>query len=321
MTDLIAALGVYLHQMAALKFPEWSPALLSIDFSFAGLGTFHLRWYALGYIAGIAGAWWYATETLKRPAVWGGEAPLSREALDDLMFWIIIGIILGGRLGYVLFYMVPYQMDVLTSDPMSIIRIWDGGMAFHGGILGVAIVLWWFAAKRGVKLLSIGDIGGLTAPIGIGLVRIANFTNAELYGRHTDAPVGMVFPEGYVRGSTPPAYNWEASEWVYKGTELARHPSQLYESVLEGWIPLIVLSILVWKFGALRRPGLVAGLFLIMYGIGRSVAENFREPDSFVHGLPSWLTMGMILSVPMWAGGAWLIWNALKRPEKTGIST
>ena len=232
------------------------------------------------------------------------------------MFWIIIGIILGGRFGYVLFYMVPYQMDVLAADPLTVLRIWDGGMAFHGGILGVALVLWFFAAKRGVPLLSVGDIAGVTAPIGIGLVRIANFTNAELYGRPTDASIGMVFPEGYVAGSTPPAFNWETNEWVYRGDELARHPSQLYESVLEGWIPLIVLSILIWKFGALKRPGLVAGLFLLMYGAGRSIAENFREPDSFVSGLPEWLTMGMILSVPMWLGGAWLIWNALKRQEK-----
>jgi prolipoprotein diacylglyceryltransferase len=124
----------------------------------------------------------------------------------------------------------------------------------------------------------------------------------------------MVFPEGYVPGSTPPAYNWETGDWVYRGDELARHPSQLYESVLEGWLPLLVLSILIWKFGALKRPGLVAGLFLLFYGFGRSIAENFREPDAFVSGLPEWLTMGMILSVPMWLGGAWLVWNALRKP-------
>ncbi|OZB17075.1 MAG: prolipoprotein diacylglyceryl transferase [Hyphomonas sp. 34-62-18] len=299
----------------ALKFPEWSPALFSIDFSFLGLGTFHLRWYALGYIAGIGLAWWYASLLLKRPQLFGGTAPLTKDGLDDLMFWIIIGIILGGRIGYILFYMVPYQMDVLMADPMAILRIWDGGMAFHGGILGVAVVLAWFAMKRGVNLLSVGDIAGVTAPIGIGLVRIANFTNAELYGRPTDASIGMVFPEGYVPGSTPPAYNWETGDWIYRGDELARHPSQLYESVLEGWLPLLVLSILIWKFGALKRPGLVAGLFLLFYGFGRSVAEHFREPDSFVSGLPEWLTMGMILSTPMWLGGAWLVWNAL-RPRK-----
>jgi phosphatidylglycerol:prolipoprotein diacylglycerol transferase len=315
MTELLTMMSVYLNQ-AAMTFPEWRPALLSLDFGFVGLGEFHLRWYALGYIAGIGGAWWYGSRLLKRTSLWKSEPPLSQEGLDDLMFWIIIGIILGGRIGYVLFYMVPYQMDVLTADPLTVLRIWDGGMAFHGGILGVAVVLWFFAAKRGVPLLSVGDIAGVTAPIGIGLVRIANFTNAELYGRPTDASVGMVFPEGYVPGSTPPAFNWETSEWVYRGDELARHPSQLYESVLEGWIPLIVLSILIWKFGALKRPGLVAGLFLLMYGAGRSIAENFREPDSFVSGLPEWLTMGMILSVPMWLGGAWLIWNALKRQEK-----
>ena len=316
MTELLAVLSVYLNQ-AALEFPEWSPALFSIDFSFIGLGEFHLRWYAIGYIAGIAGAWWYGSQLLKRPALWKSKPPLNQDGLDDLMFWIIIGIILGGRLGYILFYMVPYQMDVLAADPMTVLRIWDGGMAFHGGILGVALVLWFFAAKRGVALLSVGDIAGVTAPIGIGLVRIANFTNAELYGRPTEGPMGMVFPQGYVPGSTPPAYDWDAGKWVYAGTELPRHPSQLYESVLEGWIPLIVLSILIWKFGALKRPGLIAGLFLIMYGVGRSIAENFREPDAFVSGLPEWLTMGIILSVPMWLGGAWLIWNALKRQEKS----
>ncbi|WP_291208131.1 prolipoprotein diacylglyceryl transferase [Hyphomonas sp.] len=315
MTELLTMMGVYLTQ-AVLTFPEWSPALVSFDLGFIGLGEFHLRWYALGYIAGIGGAWWYGSQLLKRESLWGGKAPLNQDGLDDLMFWIIIGIILGGRLGYVLFYMVPYQMETLAADPLTVIRIWDGGMAFHGGILGVAVVLWFFAAKRGVRLLSVGDIAGVTAPIGIGLVRIANFTNAELYGRHTDAPVGMVFPEGYVPGSTPPAFNWDTDKWVYAGNEMARHPSQLYESVLEGWLPLIVLSILIWKFGALKRPGLVAGLFLIMYGVGRSVAENFREPDAFVSGLPEWLTMGMILSVPMWVGGAWLIWNALKQKEK-----
>ncbi len=316
MFDVLAALPGATAAAAALEFPGWSPALLSIDLGIIGLPEFHLRWYALGYIAGIALAWWYASHLLKREALWGGPAPLDQSRLDDLMFWIIIGIIVGGRLGYVLFYMMPYQFDVIANDPLTIIRIWDGGMAFHGGILGVAIVLAWFALKRGVNLLSVGDIAGLTAPIGIGLVRIANFVNAELYGRPTGGPMGMIFPEGYVPGSTPPAYNWETGEWVYRGDEVARHPSQLYESVLEGWLPLLVLTILVFRFGALKRPGLVAGLFLLMYGIGRSIAENFREPDAFVRGLPDWLTMGMILSAPMWVGGAWLVWNALKQPAK-----
>ena len=238
---------------------------------------------------------------------------IVKDQLDDIMFWIILGIILGGRVGYVLFYMVPYQWDTLAANPFTALRIWDGGMSFHGGILGVTLAIVWFTRKHSLSLRSLGDIAGVVAPIGIGLVRIANFINAELYGRHTDASIGMVFPEGYVPGSTPPAYNWAEKVWVYSGGELPRHPSQLYESLLEGWLPLLVLSLLIWRFGALRRPGLVAGLFLLMYGAGRSIVENFREPDAFVDGLPDWLTMGMILSVPMWAGGAWLVWTALKK--------
>lgn len=303
----------------ALSFPEFSPALVSIDLGFIGLGKFHLRWYALGYMAGIALAWWYASVMIRRPALFGGKAPIGKDHLDDLMFWIILGIILGGRLGYVLFYMVPYQFDVIADNPLTVLRIWDGGMAFHGGILGVTLALVWFTRRHGISLLSLGDMAGVVAPIGIGLVRIANFINAELYGRHTDSAFGMVFPEGYVPGSTPPAYNWDTGEWVYSGAEMARHPSQLYESVLEGWLPLIVLSVLIWRFGALKRPGLVAGLFLLMYGTGRTIVENFRMPDAFVDGLPQWITMGQLLSIPMWLGGAWLIWNALKqKPATTG---
>lgn len=317
MTELLAAFMTVTGE-TGLSFPGWSPALVSLDLGFMGLGTFHLRWYALGYIAGIGLAWWYAGQLLSRPALWPGQAPLDKSGLDDLMFWIIIGIIAGGRLGYVLFYMVPYQMDVLARDPLTVLRVWDGGMAFHGGIIGVAVVLAWFTAKRQLNLLSVADIAGVTAPIGIGLVRIANFVNAELYGRPTSSPVGLVFPEGYVPGSTPPAYDWQAGEWVYRGDELARHPSQLYESLLEGWLPLLVLSILIWRFGALRRPGLIAGLFLLMYGAGRSIAENFREPDAFVQGLPAGLTMGMLLSAPMWIGGAWLVAHAVRKGPKAG---
>jgi len=157
--------------------------------------------------------------------------------------------------------------------------------------------------------------------IGIGLLigRAANFINAELFGRHTDSKWGMIFPEANT-GGTPPAYDWANGNWVYRGDEMARFPSQLYEAVLEGAVPLIVLSILIWRFKALARPGLVTGLFLILYGIGRSIAENFREPDSFVSGLPFDLTMGQILSAPMWLAGAWLIWMALKKPAVPSVT-
>jgi phosphatidylglycerol:prolipoprotein diacylglycerol transferase len=155
----------------------------------------------------------------------------------------------------------------------------------------------------------------VVTPIGLFLGRFANFINAELYGRPVPegSSWGMIFPEGYVRGSTPSAYNWQSGEWVYRGDEVARYPSQLYEAVLEGLIPAIILSILVWRFKALQRPGLVAGLFLLFYAFGRTVSEQFREPDAFVSGLPGWITMGQILSLPMWIGGAWLVWAALKK--------
>ncbi len=311
---LIELLVTLFAGAAALKFPEFSPALFSIDLGFLGLGEFHLRWYALGYVVGIGLAWWYASSLLKRPHLFGtASAPMTRDQLDDMMTWIILGVILGGRLGYLLFYVLPNEPQMLAKDPMMILRVWEGGMAFHGGMLGVFLALIYFARRNKVSLLSIGDLAGVSAPIAIALVRFANFMNAELYGRHTSSSIGMIFPEGFVSGSTPPAYDFNADKWVYSGGEMPRYPSQLFEAALEGILPLIVLSILVWRFKAYHRPGLIAGLFLIMYGFGRTFVERFREPDSFVAWLPDWITMGQLLSIPMWVGGAFLIWNALRK--------
>ena len=305
--------------VSAMSFPEWSPALFQLDLGFLGLGKFPIRWYALGYIAGLLVAWRYALALIARPNMWGGEAPTTREGIDDLLFWATLGVILGGRLGYVFFYQIPFQWDAIERDPMSLLRIWEGGMSFHGGMAGVALAVTYVARKHKLKLLSIADIGGVTAGFGIFFVRIANFINAELYGRPVSPgheSWGMVFPEGRVPGSTPPAYNWNTSEWVYNGSEVARYPSQVYEAVLEGLIPVIVTAILVWRFRALQRPGLIAGLFLLMYGVGRSIAEQFREPDSFTWGvMPDWLTMGQLLSMPMWLGGLYLVWSALRKPR------
>ncbi len=301
-------------QQAAMSFPEMSPALFQIDLGFIGLGKFPIRWYALGYIAGLLFAWRYALALIARPNLWGGTAPADRDGIDDLLFYATLGVILGGRIGYILFYQLPYQWDQTMADPSSLLRIWEGGMSFHGGMIGVSLAVVWIARQRGVKLLSIADIGGVTAGMGIFLVRMTNFINAELYGRPVPdgSTWGMVFPQGYVPGSTPSAYNWQSGEWVYRGDEVARYPSQIYEAVLEGLVPVIVLSIMVWRFKALQRPGLIAGLFLLFYAFGRTISEQFREPDAFVEGLPEWITMGQILSIPMWLGGAWLIWNALK---------
>ena len=301
--------------LTAMTFPNVSPALIELDLGFLGLGKFPIRWYALAYIGGLLIGWRYALALVKRPALWGGASPATKDDIDDLLFYATLGVILGGRIGYILFYQLPYQWDRTMADPLSLLRIWEGGMSFHGGLLGVVIALFLVARQRKVALLSIGDIAGIVAPIGIFLGRMANFVNAELYGRPAPdgSSWGMVFPEGYVPGSTPSAYDWAAREWVYRGDEVARYPSQVYEAVLEGLIPMIVLGILVWGFKSLRRPGLIAGLFLIMYGVGRTIAEQFREPDAFVEGLPAWITMGQILSNPRWLGGAYLVWTALRK--------
>lgn len=301
---------------AAMSFPEFSPALFEIDLGFLGWGKFPIRWYALAYIVGLLVAWRYCLILTQRKTLWGGNSPASRDDLDDLLFYATIGTILGGRIGYILFYQLPYNWEYTMSNPLSLLRIWEGGMSFHGGAIGVIAAIVLIARQRDLKLFSIGDM--VASVIGFALLigRGANFINAELFGRHTDSKWGMVFPEGNT-GGTPPAYNWSTGEWVYSGNEMPRFPSQLYEAFLEGFLPLLILSILVWRFKALTRPGLTAGLFLILYGIGRSVAERFREPDSFVSGLPLDLTMGQILSAPMWMAGAWLIWQALKKPAVT----
>ncbi|MEM9937846.1 MAG: prolipoprotein diacylglyceryl transferase [Pseudomonadota bacterium] len=299
--------------LSAMSFPEWSPALFQIDLGFLGLGKFPIRWYALGYIAALLVAWRYAIALINRPALWGGTSPATREGIDDLLFYATIGVILGGRLGYILFYQLPNNWDATMADPLSLLRIWEGGMAFHGGFLGVVVAIYLITRQYKVNLMSIADIGGVTAGFGVFFVRIANFMNAELYGRVTDSSQGMIFPQGFA-GGTPPAYNWDTGEWVYTGAELPRYPSQLYEAVLEGLIPVIVTSILVWRFKALQRPGLIGGLFVFMYGCGRSVAEFYREPDEFVEWLPEWITMGQVLSLPMILAGAALMWFALSRP-------
>jgi len=168
---------------SAMTFPEWSPALFEIDLGFLGLGKFPIRWYALGYIAGLLFAWRYALSLIKRPALWGEAAPTDKDGIDDLLFYATLGVILGGRLGYLFFYDIPNNMDQIAADPMRLLRIWEGGMSFHGGMIGVALAVVWVARQRGVKLMSIADIGGVTAGFGIFFVRIANFVNAELYGR------------------------------------------------------------------------------------------------------------------------------------------
>ncbi|WP_238368012.1 prolipoprotein diacylglyceryl transferase [Mesobacterium pallidum] len=287
-----------------IPFPDISPEIVSI--TLFGV-TLSLRWYAMAYIVGILVGWALAHRALKRPTLWQGDtAPMAPGKTEDLVTWIILGIILGGRLGYVLFYRLSYYL----ANPLEIPMIWTGGMSFHGGFLGVVIAAVIFYRRHGVPLASGADLIALAVPPGLLLGRLANFINAELWGRPTDAPWGVVFP-GEAAQSCGQAL----------GQLCARHPSQLYEAALEGLLLGGVLLWLAFRRGALKRPGLITGLFLAGYGLARFLLEFVRQPDAqFVtEGNPlglAWhiggwgLTQGQALSLPMIAVGLWLVLRA-----------
>ncbi len=266
--------------LLALPFPAFDPVLISI-------GPFAVRWYALAYIFGILLGWFYARALIRNERYWGGQPPMSVIDYDDFVVWVTLGIILGGRIGYVLFYNPAH----FAENPTEILQVWKGGMSFHGGFLGCVAAVVLFSWRRGIPFLSVGDLTCAAGTIGLLLGRIANFINAELWGRTTDAPWGMVFP-----GAGP----------------LPRHPSQLYEATLEGLVLFLVLFFLIRR-GALQRPGLVTGAFAVGYGMARIVCELFREPDPQLGFLWGGLTMGMLLSVPLILAGAAFIAVALKR--------
>ena len=256
--------------LTVLPYPHINPVLVSI-------GPFAVRWYALAYIFGIIVGWFYARAIIASPKLWGGPAPISLIDFDDFIIWITLGIILGGRIGYVLFYNLPH----FAAHPAEIFELWTGGMSFHGGVLGCIVATIAFALHRGLPMLSLGDVTTAVAPIGLFLGRLANFINGELWGRPTDVPWAMIFPHG---GPIP------------------RHPSQLYEAALEGVVLLIVLGVLV-RLGALKRPGIVTGVAGIGYGMARIFCEFFREPDVQLGFLWGGLTMGMLLCIPLILAG------------------
>lgn len=265
-----------------LPFPSIDPVLIE-------LGPFAIRWYALAYVAGLLLGWWMAKRLCERPALWGGRSPIPPEAFDDAVVWIAFGVILGGRIGYVLFYNLAYYIE----NPLQALTVWHGGMAFHGGFLGSILAMYLFCRKRGLAFVSMLDIAAAVVPIGLFFGRLANFINGELWGRPTDVAWAMVFPHG---GPEP------------------RHPSQLYEAGLEGLLIFIMLQLAI-RAGALTRPGTVAGLFVFLYGCARIFVEFFREPDPQLGYLAGgWLTMGMLLSLPMLAVGLALVARARRRP-------
>jgi phosphatidylglycerol:prolipoprotein diacylglycerol transferase len=295
----------------ALAFPNISPevfALPPVRLGGMTLGPFAVRWYALAYIFGILAGWRYASHLVRRTGLWGERGPPASAAdIDDLIVFITLGIILGGRLGYVLFYMLPLAdgRATLAADPMEAFRTWHGGMSFHGGFLGVAIALLLFARARKIPLLSLADVAAACVPIGLFFGRLANFINGELWGRVTSAPWGMVFCSPHIA---------TAADGSCVAGLAPRHPSQLYEAGLEGIALFVILRIATHRAGWLRKPGAVTGLFMLGYAAFRTALENVRMPDPGLQHLPLGLTMGMMLSAPMALAGAWLIWRALAAP-------
>jgi phosphatidylglycerol:prolipoprotein diacylglycerol transferase len=265
----------------AIQFPNFDPVLIQI-------GPFAIRWYALAYIVGILAGWWYARAIIRNEKAWGGSAPMTAADLDDFIVWITLGIILGGRIGYVAFYNPSY----FVAHPLEALEVWKGGMSFHGGFAGCIAAVVLFAKKRGIPVLSLGDVTCAVGTIGVFLGRLANFINGELWGRPSDAPWAMVFPSG---------------------GPVARHPSQLYEAALEGIGVFILLAICI-RLGALKRPGLTIGIFAIGYAVARSFCELFREPDAQLGFLWGGLTMGMLLSLPLLLFGIAMVVIALRRP-------
>ena len=282
--------------IAAITFPDISPEIFAIDlFGF----HFALRWYAMGYIVGIMLGWQLLKAALKRDAIWQGGAPMPVAKLEDLLTYIVMGVIAGGRLGYVLFYKPAYYM----SHPLEIPQIWTGGMSFHGGFIGVILAVYLFSRRHNIALPKLADGIALAATPAILLVRIANFINAELWGRPTDLPWGVIFPTA---DGGP------------------RHPSQLYEAGMEGMLLGAALILLAFRFGGLKKPWLLTGTFFTGYGLARFIVEFVRQPDAqFVsEGNPLGLafqmdgyglTMGQTLTLPMiLIGISVVIWAARK---------
>jgi len=261
-----------------LTYPNIDPIIFQI-------GSFALRWYSLAYIGGLLFGWWYIRRMLGRPG-----APMSVDHIDDFITWATIGVIAGGRLGYVLFYNFSYYI----SNPIDIFKLWDGGMSFHGGAIGVILAVIFYSRKHKLNMFAFADYVAMVSPVALLLGRAANFINGELWGRPTDAWYGMIFPADRL--------------------QLVRHPSQLYEAFLEGIVLFAVLWWLSHKTDLLKKPGFIAGIFYIGYALTRFAVEYAREPDQHIGLMWDFISRGQILSLPTLAFGLWLIWQA-QRPK------
>lgn len=292
---------------AAIPFPDLSSEIFAI--TLFGM-DFALRWYALAYIAGILIGWRLAVWTVRRAQLWANDSPpMTPAQIEDLLTWVILGVIIGGRLGFVFFYMPGYYL----ANPLEIPMVWQGGMAFHGGLIGVVVAVWIFCTRNRIPLAPAADMLALAVPPGLLLGRLSNFVNAELWGRPTDLPWAVIFPGQLAQDCGQPL-----------GELCARHPSQLYEAALEGLLLMIVLLWLALRRGWLKHPGALAGLFFAGYGMGRFLVEFVRQPDAqfqsdlnplglALHIGGYGLTMGQVLTLPMIIGGLLTVWVAWRR--------
>ncbi len=279
--------------LLALPFPAIDPVLIQF-------GPFAIRWYALSYIAGIFIGWWYCKRLVADAGLWGpAGAPMRPVDLDDFVVWAVVGIVGGGRIGYILFYDLQHYL----ADPADILAVWHGGMSFHGGFLGMMLAMTLFARSRKIPAWSLIDVVAPGVPIGLGLVRLANFINGELWGRVSDVPWAMMFPNAPDGGTLP------------------RHPSQLYEALLEGVVLFLVLRLATHRFHKLARRCFVSGVFCSGYGVVRTFVEFFREPDVQIGYLPGGITEGMLLSIPMILFGIALMIYASRRPNAAPAGT
>lgn len=307
--------------LATLPFPEIDPVLIHI------WGAVAIRWYALSYIAGLMFGWWAAARMTHERALWknptfSNKAPITADQVGDLVVWATFGVILGGRIGWILFYGIalcgvspgsemcagPIGGHTLPLDfldhPMRLFTVWEGGMSFHGGLAGVALAVWLFCRRHKLQLLPVADMIAVVAPIGLFFGRLANFINGELWGKVTDVPWAMVFCNDTIRA---------AHRNCPAGLQ-PRHPSQLYEAALEGIVLFLILQFALRRFKLNERPGLLTGMFFLGYGCFRFFVEFFREPDGQFIG---WFSMGMALSIPLWAAAGAFLWISL-RPHVNG---
>lgn len=270
--------------LAALTYPQIDPVALQ-------LGPLSIHWYGIGYVVSILFAWWYAKRLVANPALWAnGQPPIKPLDLDDFVTWAALGVVLGGRVGYILFY----DFARFAADPLSMFAVWNGGMSYHGGMLGTIIAMALFARKRGIPVWTMFDTVAAGVPFGLGVGRLTNFINGELWGRETDVPWAFQLPNGEIR-----------------------HASQLYEALLEGLILFLVLRFLTHRALMLKTPKFVGGAFICGYGLSRIFIELFRVPDAQLGYLAGgWLTMGMVLSTPMVLAGIWAMVTA-KAPAET----